>query len=410
MPFFQYKAVTPAGEVQEGVLEASSAKAAVARIQEMGFIPIRAEEAGGAKVASVQPAATAFFSRKTIRQEDIGVVTRELATLLKAGLPLDRSFEILINLAENARIAELLTKIRNDVRGGAALSKALESQRGTFTRFYINMIRAGEAGGSLPTVLVRLAEYMERAKALRDNITASLTYPAFLAVVSVLAVVILLGAVVPRFKPIFAGAGAGKAIPFITQVVLFAGDAMRNYGWAMLAVLAVVAFLVERRFRDPEVRYGLDRWLVTAPVIGTLFSRVEMARFARTLGTLLSNGVSLVAALAIVRETMNNLWLAEAVGNVARELKEGRGLGRPMMETGRFPMLAVHMIMVGEETGRLDDMLMQVAETYDREVEVAIRKALALLQPVMIVLMALVIGFIIIAILSAMLSVYDLPI
>jgi len=408
VPFFQYKAVTPAGEVQEGVLEASTSKAAVARLQEMGFIPIRAQEAASAKVASTLPAGGSLFSRRAVRQEDIGIITRELATLLRAGLPLDRSFEILINLAANQRIAELLAKIRNDVRGGMALSRALEAQRGIFTRFYINMVRAGEAGGSLPTVLLRLAEYMERAKALRDNVTASLTYPAFLAVVSVLAVIVLLGVVVPRFKPIFAG--TGKAIPFMTQAVLWAGDALRNYGWAMLIGMALLAFLAQHRARDPEVRYRLDRWLVTARVIGPLFSRVEMARFARTLGTLLSNGVTLVSALTIVRETMNNAWLAEAIGNVARELKEGRGLGRPMMETGRFPMLAVHMIMVGEETGRLDDMLMQVADTYDHEVDVAIRKALALLQPVMIVAMAAVIGFIIIAILSAMLSVYDLPI
>jgi general secretion pathway protein F len=276
-----------------------------------------------------------------------------------------------------------------------------------FTRFYVNMIRAGEAGGSLPTVLLRLAEYMERAKALRDNITASLTYPAFLAVISVIAVVVLLGAVVPRFKPIFAG--AGKAVPMMTQVVIFAGDALRNYWFPMLLLLALIVYIVARRMRDPEVKYRMDRRAVTAPVVGDLFAKVEMARFSRTLGVLLANGVTLVSALTIVRETMSNTWLAEAVGNVARELKEGRGLGRPMMETGRFPMLAVHMIQVGEETGRLDDMLMQVAETYDHEVEVAIRKALALLQPVMIVAMAAVIGFIIIAILSAMLSVYDLP-
>ena len=199
-------------------------------------------------------------------------------------------------------------------------------------------------------------------------------------------------------------------MPLLTEVVLFAGDAMRNYGWAMLIGLALLAFLAQRQLRDPEVRYRVDRWLVTGRVVGPLFARVEMARFSRTLGTLLSNGVTLVAALNIVRDTMGNAYLAESIANVARELKEGRGLGRPMMETGRFPMLAVHMIMVGEETGRLDEMLMQVAETYDHEVEVAIRKALALLQPVMIVAMALVIGVIIIAILSAMLSVYDLPI
>ena len=405
MPFFQYKAVTPAGEVQEGLLEASSTPAAVARLQEMGFIPIRAEEAGAAK-AGVPSAGAPLFKRNTITQADIGVVTRELATLLKAGLPLDRSFEILINLAATPKVADLLSKVRNEIRGGAALSKALESQR-IFSRFYVNMIRAGEAGGSLPTVLLRLAEYMERAKALRDNITASMTYPAFLAVISILAVIVLLGAVVPRFKPIFAG--TGKAIPLVTQLVLFAGDALRNYGWLMLIGLAFLVYVLLRRLRDPDVRYRLDRWLVTAPVVGDLFSRVEMARFSRTLGTLLANGVTLVASLNIVRETMDNAYLAEAIGAVSRELKEGRGLGRPMMETGRFPMLAVHMILVGEETGRLDDMLMQVAETYDHEVEVAIRKALALLQPVMIVAMAMVIGFIIIAILSAMLSVYDLP-
>jgi general secretion pathway protein F len=409
LPFFQYKAVTPAGEVQEGVLEASTTQGAVARLQQMGLIPIRAEEAGAAKAGAHEArASTPLFRRNRVTQDDIRIVTRELATLLKAGLPLDRAFEILISLAASPKVAELLGKIRNDVRGGAALSKAIDAQRGLFSRFYVNMIRAGEAGGSLPTVLLRLAEYMERAKALRDNVTASLTYPAFLAAVSVIAVVVLLGAVVPRFKPIFAG--TGKAVPFMTQAVLFAGDAMRNWGWLMLIVLAALGWLMQRRLRDPEVRYRLDRWLVTGVVVGNLFSRIEMARFSRTLGTLLANGVTLVAALNIVRETMGNSYLAEAIGNVARELKEGRGLGRPMMETGRFPMLAVHMILVGEETGRLDDMLMQVAETYDQEVEVAIRKALALLQPVMIVVMAMVIGFIIIALLSAMLSIYDLPI
>ena len=407
MPFYQYKAVTPAGEVQEGVLEASSTPAAVARIQAMGFIPIRAEEAGAAKAATATAARRPLFTRRGVTQDDVTVVTRELATLLKAGLPLDRAFEILINLAANPKVAELLSKLRNEVRGGTSLSKALEAQRGVFTRFYVNMIRAGEAGGSLPAVLLRLAEYMERSKALRDNVKASLTYPAFLAVVSVIAVGVLLGVVVPRFKPIFAG--AGKAVPAMTQVVLFAGDAVRNYGWLMLIVVAVVAYLLAMRLRDPEVRYRFDRRKVTAPVVGDLFAKIEMARFSRTLGTLLGNGVTLVAALTIVRETMANLWLAEAVAGVARELKEGRGLGRPMMETGRFPMLAVHMILVGEETGRLDDMLMQVAETYDHEVEVAIRRSLSLLQPVMIVAMALVIGFIIIAILSAMLSVYDIP-
>ena len=406
MAFYQYKAVTPAGEVQEGVLEASSTSAAVARVQAMGMIPIRAEEAGAIKATAAAAPRRQLFTRKKVRQDDIVIITRELATLLRAGLPLDRAFEILINLAPHARVGELLSKIRNEVRGGSSLSKALDAHKGVFSRFYVNLIRAGEAGGSLPSVLLRLAEYLERSKALRDNVRAALTYPAFLGFFSVMAVVVLLGFVVPRFKPIFAG--AGKAVPLMTQVVLFMGDAMRNYGWLLLGLIAFGVYAFMRRLRDPEVRYRMDRRMVTAPIVGDLFAKVEMASFARTLGTLLGNGVTLVSALNIVRETMDNAWLAEAIGSVARELKEGRGLGRPMMETGRFPMLAVHMILVGEETGRLDDMLMQVATTYDNEVDVAIRKALALLQPVIIVAMAGIIAFIIIAILSAMLSVYDI--
>ncbi len=408
MPFFQYKAVNPAGEVQEGVLEASSDAAAVARLQDMGFIPIRAEEAGAARAAAAPGGARrSLFERRAVSAGDIGVLTRELATLLKAGLPLDRSVEILINLAASPRVSELLGRIRNEVRGGASLSRALEEQKGVFSRFYVNMIRAGEAGGSLPDVLVRLSEFMERAKALRATVTSALVYPAILFAVALASVVILLVGVVPKFQPIFEQ--SGKALPFVTEMVLFAARALRDYWWAITLGLAALVWLLARRLEDPEARFALDRRVLALPLVGDLVAKVEMARFARTLGTLLGNGVALVTALAIVRETMGNGWLAEAVGNVARELKEGRGLGRPMMETGRFPMLAVHMILVGEETGRLDEMLIRVADTYDTEVEQAIRKLLAFLEPVMILVMALVIGAIILSMLAAMLTLYDVP-
>jgi general secretion pathway protein F len=269
------------------------------------------------------------------------------------------------------------------------------------------MIRAGEAGGSLPGVLQRLAEFMERAKALRATVTSALIYPAILFVVAAASVVILLIAVVPKFKPIFEQ--SGKALPFITQAVVVAGDVLRNWWYLFVIVIAALVLIFAKRMQDPVVRFNWDRRILGWPLVGDLAAKVEMARFSRTLGTLLANGVSLVNALAIVRETMGNGWLAEAIGQVARELKEGRGLGRPMMETGRFPMLAVHMILVGEETGRLDEMLMQVAETYDVEVEQAIRKLLAFLEPAMILLMALIVGAIILSMLTAMLTIYDLP-
>jgi len=406
LPFFQYKAVSPAGAVQAGVLEAASSGAAVARIQAMGFIPIRAEEAGAARAVHA-PGKRRMFERRGIGQNDIGILTRELATLLKAGLPLDRSFEILINLAANPKVAELLGRVRNDVRSGTSLSKALEAQRGVFSRFYVNMIRAGEAGGSLPAVLMRLADFMERAKALRANVTSALVYPSILTFVALSSVVILLVFVVPKFKPIFEQ--SGKALPFVTQMVVGAADVLRNHWWLIVITLTLLAYFMIRRMRDPVVRFNWDRRLLSWPLVGDLAAKIEMARFSRTLGTLLGNGVPLVGALGIVRDTMGNGWMAEAVGQVARELKEGRGLGRPMMETGRFPLLAVHMIMVGEETGRLDEMLMQVAETYDTEVEQAIRKLLAFLEPAMILLMAVMVAGIILSMLTAMLTIYDLP-
>jgi len=406
MPFFQYKAVTPTGEVQEGVLEAATHSGAVARLQEMGFIPIRAEESGAALSAPASIVARPLFKRRGISQDDIAVITREMATLLKAGLPLDRSIEILINLAATPRVAELLTKVRNDVRGGASLSKGLDAQ-GVFSRFYVNMIRAGEAGGSLPGVLVRLSEFMERAKALKAQVTSALIYPAILFTVSILSVVVLLIFVVPKFQPIFQQ--SGKALPLVTTIVIFLGEVLRNYWWALTLAIAGILLFVRNKLQDPETKFAMDRRMLGWPLVGSLVSRVEMTRFARTLGTLLGNGVALVSALSIVRETMGNTYLAEAVGNVARELKEGRGLGRPMMESGRFPPLAVHMIMVGEETGRLDEMLLQVADTYDVEVEQAIKKMLAFLEPAMILTMAIVVAGIILSMLSAMLTIYDLP-
>ena len=407
MPFFQYKAVAPTGEVQEGVLEAASHPGAIARLQEMGFIPIRAEEAGVARSSAPASAASrALFQRRGISQDDIGIITRELATLLKAGLPLDRSVEILINLAASPRVAELLTKVRNDVRGGSSLSKALDNQ-GVFSRFYVNMIRAGEAGGSLPGVLARLAEFMDRAKALQAQVTSALIYPAILFTVSILSVVVLLIFVVPKFQPIFQQ--SGKALPFITTVVIFMADVLRHYWWAITLGIAGFLLYMRNKLQDPETKFAMDRRMLGWPLVGSLIARVEMTRFARTLGTLLGNGVALVSALSIVRDTMGNTWLAEAVGNVARELKEGRGLGRPMMESGRFPPLAVHMIMVGEETGRLDEMLLQVADTYDVEVDQAIKKLLAFLEPAMILTMAIVVAGIILSMLAAMMTIYDLP-
>jgi len=408
MPLFQYKAVTPSGEVLEGAMDAASQKGVIERLRDMGYTPIRAVEAGGAGAAVARREASPRAFRRGITQDEVGVVTREIATLLNAGLPLDRSLEILTGLAENVRVADALRKIRNEVRGGAALSKALDAQGGAFSRFYVNMVRAGEAGGALGDVLARLADFMERSKELRESVKSALIYPTILLLVSIASVVILLAVVVPQFEPIFEQ--SGKALPWVTEMVLGAGALMRAYWWAIVLGGTAAVFLAAKRLESPEAKLVWDRQVLRLPVVGDLAAKVETARLARTLGTLLRNGVSLVNALSIARETMGNTFMAAGLAEVGRELKTGRGFAKPMMETRRFPPFAVHMIQVGEETGRLDRMLLDVADVYDKEVARAVKRSLALLEPAMILFLTFVVGAVILSILAAMLSIYDLPI
>ena len=413
MPMFQYKAVSSAGEMKEGVMEGASHAGVIAHLQSTGLIPIRATEVSA--VASIGAVAarqsgekkTSLFFSARVSQDDLGILTRELATLLKAGLPLDRSMEILIGLAEKPAVAELLVAIRNDVRGGASLSKALDPHRDVFTRFYVNMVKAGEVGGALGNVLMRLADHMERSKTLRDNVVSALIYPAILFVVAVASVLILVIFVVPQFRQIFEQ--SGKALPFATDVVLSVGIFMRHYWPIMFAGMALVIWLLIRSLGDPVSRAKWDVRFLRWPIMGKLVTKVEMARFARSLATLLQNGVPLLAGLSILKDTMGNVVFRDAVEVVARDLKEGRGMAKPMNEANVFPKLAVQMIAVGEETGQLDAMLFQVADVYDREVAAAVKRALALIEPVMIVGLALLIGGIIMSLLVAMFDLMDLP-
>jgi len=412
MPLYQYKAVSLAGEVQEGVLDALSHAGVIGHIKQLGLIPIRADEvaaAGSAMAVAIssKSSTASLFAAKRISQAELAVTTRELATLIRAGLPLDRSLEILINLAERDVERELMQSIRNEVRGGAALSKALDQHRDVFSRFYINMVKAGEAGGALGGVLMRLADYMERAKELRDTVVSSLIYPVILMLVATLSIAILLMFVVPQFKQIFDQ--AGKTLPLITDIVLTVGLFLRGQWPIVVAAVLLVLWLIMRSWRLPASRANWDKRLLGWPVIGPLLAKVEMAKFARSLATLLQNGVPLLAGLSILKDTLGNAVFRGAVEVVSRELKEGRGMAKPMLETGVFPKLAVQMIAVGEETGQLDDMLVQVSDVYDREVASAVKRALALIQPVMIIGLAAAIGIIIFAILSPMFDMMDLP-
>jgi general secretion pathway protein F len=402
MPQFHYKAASAAGEVSEGDVEARDEPAVLARLQDLGLIPIR--------VAPAQPveerSAGGLFARRRIGQNQVGALTAELATLLRAGLPLDRALEILIGLSDDPRMQALIGRVRDDVRGGAALSKALEAHPAVFSRFYVGMIRAGEAGGALGTVLARISEFMERSRELKETVTSALIYPTILVLASVSSVMLLLIFVVPQFSQMFEQ--SGKALPLATQLVIAAGNGLRKYWWTLpLAVLLVWRYFAWQ-MGDAAGKARWDGRFLRLPLVGDLLTKIEVARFARTLGTLLANGIPLLAALGVVKDTVGNSVIAAGLGAAREQLQAGQGLSKPLMAQGVFPPLAVHMVGVGEETGRLDEMLTRVADVYDREVALAVKRMLALLEPVMILGLGLIVGGIIISILLAILKVNSL--
>ena len=396
MPLYRYKAVNTSGDVAAGELEAANESEIVDRLRDQGLLPMQVVAA--ARPGAVQRPAErrSWFAPRHVTRNQMLAFTRELATLLRAGLPLDRALEILIRLAATPPLAKMLQSIRDSVRGGKSLSQALDTHREVFSRFYVSIVRAGEAGGALGTVLTRLAENMERSKELRESVMSALIYPVILICVAVASVMILLAYVVPQFQATFAQ--AGKALPLPTQIVIAAGTALRHYWWLMLGGTIALVWLFRRRLRQPNVRFRWDQRLLRWPLIGDVVAKVEVARLARTLGTLLGNGVTLLAGLSIVKETMTNTVLAQGLDGVITRLREGKGFGRPLAETGLYPRLATQMILVGEESGQLEEMLSRVAEVYDREVAVAVRRFLAILEPVLIVGLAVLVICIVLSI------------
>lgn len=410
MPLYRYKAVAPGGAVSSGELDAANEAEILDRLRDQGLMPMQVAPATSAPTPAsgrdARKPRRSWFEAKSVTRDQLMALTRELATLLRAGLPLDRALETLIGLAPTPAVTGLLQGIRDEVRGGKALSQALDARRETFSRFYVNIVRAGEAGGALATVLTRLADTMERNKELRETVKSALIYPVILIGVAVMSVMILLVYVVPQFQQTFAQ--AGKALPFATQVVIFAGTALKRWWWAMLVVAAALAWWLRRRFRDPAFKARVDARLLRLPIVGDLVAKVEVARFSRTLATLLGNGVTLLAGLSIVKETMGNAVMGASLEGVTARLREGKGFGRPLAETGLWPKLATQMILVGEESGRLEEMLGRVADVYDREVQVAIKRFLAVLEPALILGLAVLIGGIVFSILLGVMGMSEL--
>jgi general secretion pathway protein F len=402
---YRFKAISSDGAIVEGEMMATSQAAVLERIRAQGQLPVRAEEAGGAgrseKSLSLLPSLG-----KRVNEAQVATFTRDLATLLNAGLPLDRGLSIMLELADPSPMRDMLTQLRERVRSGTALSDAMSHHAGAFSRLYVNMVRAGEAGGALGPVLQRLADYLERSRALRESVKTALIYPALLVFVAGLSVAILLIFVVPQFKQMFDD--MGKALPLATQVVIGLGDGLRSYWWALLLLIVAAVMAVRVQLSQPAGKRAWDAGVLRLPLFGELSTKLEVARFSRTLGTLLSNGVTLLNALGIVKDTTMNMVLSDGVAKIGDGLKQGRGMFAPMLETGLFPKLATHMVRVGEETGKLEEMLLRVADIYDLEVERTIKRLLAIVEPALILTLGVIIAGIIMSILLAILGANEL--
>lgn len=401
MPRFAYRAVDGTGRVVAGEVEAETREGVLLRLATDRVYPLHVEAA-----RPLTPEGRAGLRRR-VTPRDVQLFTEQLATLLQAGLELDRSLEILAQLAATPKQREVLTGVRRHVRGGSTFAAALARYPEVFSRFYVSMVTAGEAGGALEVILRRLAQFLGRVQELREFLISSLIYPAFLVAAGGGAIAVLLLWVIPRFSAIFDQ--TGQALPLPTQVLLLASQLLSRYWWVLVGGALVVAVALRQAHASPRGRLGWHRWLLGLPVLGPILLRVEVARFCQTLGTLLTSGVPVLQALTIVKGTVGNEIIARALDPVAEGVKKGAGMAAPLAAAGVFPPLAIHMITVGEETGQLEEMLGRVAEVYDEEVRHAIRRAMALVEPVMIVVMGLLVGFIVFSMLSAIFSINELP-
>ncbi|HEY5139479.1 MAG TPA: type II secretion system F family protein, partial [Methylococcales bacterium] len=384
MPLFTYKAINGLGETEEGIRDAVNEQLLIAALQSEGYIPIRVAPANSRSFLGLGLGA----KQTKLSQKDIGLLTGELATLLESGLPLDKSLLVLMDLTEdNERLSKVIAKVLEKVKGGASLADALEQQSGIFSKFYLNMIRAGEAGGSLDDVLKRLSDYLERSQELKDTVSTALIYPAILLVMSLASLFVMLTFVVPQFTEMFES--AGKALPVSTQIVVGLANWLQSYWWALLAGIVSISSYMKFQLADPIRKKVWDGRFLKLPLAGTIITNKETANISRTLGTLLGNGVSILSALIIVRETVDNLVLAEAIQNAEEQLKQGKHLSDALLENRLFPKMAMQMIKMGEETGRLEEMLLRVAAIYDKQLRVAIQRLLAFLEPALIITLGL---------------------
>jgi len=400
MPTFAYQAKDLRGETIQGTMEAEGAHVVASRLQAMGYFPLnirdetRARQSGGGLFLSLR--------RARLRTSDLTTFDRQLADLIGAGVTLVKALNIIVSQTPNEGLREIVSQISSDVQGGATLAQAMGKHPKAFSKLYVAMVRAGEAGGMLDNVLARLADFAEAEQELKGRVQSMLIYPAIMVAVGTAAVAILMTVVMPRITRIYQD--MNQALPGPTQLLISISNFMAGYWWAVLLALAAAAFGVWKFMQTTDGKTLVDTWLLQLPVVGAVVQKREIARFARTFGALLRNGVSILPALEIVIEVMNNSVMRHEVAQIPGNISQGAGVANPLRNSKVFPAVVVNILAIGEETGRLPDVLQRVAQSYEIEVDRSIRALVSLIEPLIILTMGIVVGFIVVAMLLPIFS------
>ena len=415
MPKFSYVAMDQKGKESKGTLEVASQNEAINRVKEMGLFPTKIVEVdkvkeqpekqakAGAKAAGKKPKRKGKGINLSIpglggkvKSKVLTTFTRQLATLVDAGLPLLRGLRVLEKQERNPTLKFIIAELALAIEGGSTFSEALAQHPKVFNRLFVNMVKAGELGGVLEVVLNRLSEFMEKAQKIKGKVIAAMFYPIAVLVVAVAIMMILMIKVIPSFRTVFEGMGTGE-LPAFTRLVLGISEAIKDHIIVTSGVVAVCVVLFMLFIRTKFGRHVFDKFKLKMPVIGPVVSKVAISRFTRTLGTLVSSGVPILQALTVVKETAGNVVISNAVGAVHESVKEGETITAPLEASGVFPPMVVSMVDVGEQTGALPEMLLKIADNYDDEVDNAVAAMTSLLEPIMIVFLAVVVGSIVIA-------------
>ena len=406
MTVYSYKATDQNGKYVQGDINAPDYKDAIQQIQKLNYFPVKVSE--GKSFSKFLPVmGLSFLSlRSKIPAQELMTLTQQLATLVDSGLTLDDALATVIKVTETEKIKAIFSDIRKKVHAGSTFADALSGHPEIFSNLYVNMIRAGEAGGILSESLSRLSLFMEKSVELKNSIRSAMVYPAILTLIGGMAVIILITFVIPQFSRFFEEMGA--ALPLPTQIMLGISSLIINY-WPIL-ILGTVSFFVAATFyiKTNKGRLKWDSFLLMLPLFGPLIRKIEVSRFSLTMATLLKSGVPILQAMGIVQSILINRVIADSVIPLKQALKRGKGLSGPLQEAKVFPPMAVHMITVGETSGALDEMLIKVSKTYDKEVEQSIKQLISLIEPMMILIMAVIIGFIVVSMLLAIFSANDI--